>query len=50
MIFCQKKDVNHVLGKVQGARDHLVSRLLFTSNELQETSFFRFFNFVVIFN
>ena len=35
MKFCQKEEIDHVLGNHEGARDHLVSRLLFTLNELQ---------------
>ena len=34
-MFCQKEEIDHVLGNHEGARDHLVSRLLFTLNELQ---------------
>ena len=55
MMFCPKKEIYHVLGNHKGARDHLVSKFLFTLNvnrpslsELnnalfrQETSVFRF--------
>ena len=51
-MFCQKEEFNHVLGNNKGARDHLVSWLLFTLNVTlsesnnvlfrQETSVFRF--------
>ena len=34
-MFCQKEEIDHVLGNHKGARDHLVSKLLFTLNELQ---------------
>ena len=30
-----KEEIDHVLGNHKGARDHLVSRFLFTFNELQ---------------
>ena len=32
-MFCQKEEINHVLGNHKGARDHLVSKFLFTINE-----------------
>ena len=35
MMFYQKEEIDHVLGNHKGARDHLVSRILFTLNELQ---------------
>ena len=31
----QKEEIDHVLGNHKDARDHLVSRFLFTLNELQ---------------
>ena len=34
-MFCQKEEIDHVLGNHKGARDHLVSTFLFTLNELQ---------------
>ena len=34
-MFCQKEEIDHVLGNHRGARDHLVSTFLFTLNELQ---------------
>ena len=34
-MFCQKEEIDHVLGNHKGARDHLVSTLLFTLTELQ---------------
>ena len=34
-MLCQKEEIDHVLGNYKGARDHLVSRFLFTLNELQ---------------
>ena len=36
-MLCQKEEIDHVLGNHKGARDHLVSRFLFTLNELQGT-------------
>ena len=35
-MFCQKEEINHVLGNHKGARDHLVSRFVFTMNEERE--------------
>ena len=35
-MLCQKEEIHHVLGNHKGARDHLVSKFLFTLNELQE--------------
>ena len=32
-MFCQKEEINHVLGNHKDARDHLVSRFLFIMNE-----------------
>ena len=32
-MFCEKEEIDHVLGNHSGARDHLVSRVLFTLNE-----------------
>ena len=34
-MLCQKEEIDHVLGDHKGTRDHLVSRFLFTLNELQ---------------
>ena len=34
-MLCQKEEIDHVLGNHRGARDDLVSRFLFTLNELQ---------------
>ena len=42
-MFCQKEEINHVLGNHKGARDHLVSRFVFTMNEERE-SFVAFYN------
>ena len=36
-MLCQKEEIDHVLGNHKGARDDLVSRFLFTLNELQGT-------------
>ena len=36
-MFCQKEEINHVLGNHKGARDHLVSRFVFTMNEERES-------------
>ena len=35
MMFCEKEEIDHVLGNHKGACDHFVSRLLLTLNELQ---------------
>ena len=32
-MLCQKKEINHVLGNHKSARDHLMSKFLFTMNE-----------------
>ena len=52
-MLCQKEEIHHVLGNHKGAHDHLVSRYLFTLNELQGIMLIvyclSFFNFVVIF-
>ena len=34
-MFCQKKEIDHVLSNHKGARDQLVSMFLFTLNKLQ---------------
>ena len=53
----QKEEIDHLLGNHKFARDHLVSRFLFTLNELQGRMLIvrrfqrlSFFNFFVIFN
>ena len=33
MMFCQKEEMNHVLGNHKGARDHFVSMFLFIMND-----------------
>ena len=35
MVFCQNEEIDHVLGNHKRARDHLVSKFLFTLNEPQ---------------
>ena len=35
MVFCQKEEIDHLLGNHKGALDYLVSKLLLTLNELQ---------------
>ena len=37
-MFCQKEQIDYVLGNHKGARDHLVSRFLFTLNEFNRSS------------
>ena len=32
-MFCQKEEINHVLGNHKGARDHLVSKFLLAIDE-----------------
>ena len=39
MMFCQKEEIDHVLGNHNGARDYLVSTCLFTLNEVNRSSF-----------
>ena len=34
MMFCQKEEIDHVVGNHKGERDHLVPGFLFTLNEL----------------